>query len=99
LPFTACMQLIGGDYVDDKFVAIVIESENVCSNALPVVKRQDGDGGDVDFVQPLREICVQHCSAEHSIAGDSPQLAQSVFLKTNPSPSARMLPCSCAALS
>jgi predicted class III extradiol MEMO1 family dioxygenase len=54
------MRAIGGDNVDNEFVALVIETENVRRQTLTVVKREHGDRVQVDFVQPLREFCIRH---------------------------------------
>ena len=38
----------------------VIEIENVRCQTLTVVKREDGDRANVDFVEPLWEFCIRH---------------------------------------
>jgi hypothetical protein len=54
------MRAIGRDNVYNEFVAFVIEIENVRCQTLTVVKREDGDRANVDFVEPLWEFCIRH---------------------------------------
>ena len=51
---------VGGDNVDNEFVALVVETENVRRQTLTVVKGEDRDRAHVDFVQPLWEFCIRH---------------------------------------
>ena len=54
------IRAVGRDNVYNEFVALVIEIENVRCQTLAVVKREDGDRANVDFVEPLWEFYIRH---------------------------------------
>lgn len=47
------MAALGGDNVDYEFAAFVIEIENLCRQALTVVKREEAHRANVGLVQPV----------------------------------------------
>jgi hypothetical protein len=58
---------IGSENVDNEFVELVIEIENLHGHTLTVVKLEAGDRKEFDLVQPLREFRIRHFIDQHSM--------------------------------